>query len=69
MTEEYNVPVDETGKPNPDSYFVAKPQMGKPEARQSGYTGDQCTNCNSIRMRVAGHCLVCEECGTTTGCS
>jgi ribonucleoside-diphosphate reductase alpha chain len=39
------------------------------EAQMKGYTGDQCTNCNSMRMKVSGHCLVCEDCGTTTGCS
>ncbi len=67
MSDETNVPVDETGKPNKDGYFA--PKQDKSQARQSGYTGDQCTNCNSMRMRVAGHCQVCEECGTTTGCS
>ena len=39
------------------------------EARMKGYTGDQCSNCSSMRMKVSGHCLVCEDCGTTTGCS
>jgi len=39
------------------------------EARMKGYTGDQCSNCNSMRMKVSGHCMVCEDCGTTTGCS
>ncbi len=39
------------------------------EAQMKGYTGDQCSNCNSMRMKVSGHCLVCEDCGTTTGCS
>lgn len=38
-------------------------------ARSQGYTGDQCTHCNSMRMKTAGHCMVCEDCGTTTGCS
>jgi ribonucleoside-diphosphate reductase alpha chain len=38
-------------------------------ARASGYTGDQCSNCNSMRMKISGHCMVCEDCGTTTGCS
>lgn len=38
-------------------------------ARSQGYTGDQCSNCNSMRMKTAGHCLVCDDCGTTTGCS
>jgi len=39
------------------------------EARQQGYTGDQCDNCSGVRMKVSGHCTVCEDCGTTTGCS
>jgi len=39
------------------------------EAQMKGYTGDQCSNCNSMRMKVSGHCMVCEDCGTTTGCS
>lgn len=39
------------------------------QARQSGYTGDQCATCNSMRMRIAGHCMVCEACGTSSGCS
>ena len=38
-------------------------------ARASGYTGDTCSNCQGIRMKVSGHCTVCEDCGTTTGCS
>ena len=39
------------------------------QAQMQGYTGDQCSNCNSTRMKVSGHCMVCEDCGTTTGCS
>lgn len=39
------------------------------EAKASGYTGNVCDICGSVRMRVAGHCMVCEECGSTTGCS
>jgi len=39
------------------------------QAQMQGYTGDQCTTCNSMRMKVSGHCMVCEDCGTTTGCS
>ena len=66
MTE--NVPVDETGQPNPHGHTAAH-KLDKTTARQSGFTGDQCTNCNGMRMRVSGHCQVCEECGTTTGCS
>jgi ribonucleoside-diphosphate reductase alpha chain len=38
-------------------------------ARLSGYTGDPCTNCGSMQVKRNGSCLVCEGCGTTTGCS
>ena len=38
-------------------------------ARQSGYTGDACTACQSLRVKRNGACLVCEACGQTTGCS
>lgn len=43
--------------------------MSRGQATQMGYTGDQCSNCNSMRMKISGHCMVCEDCGTTTGCS
>jgi len=45
------------------------PDQLRSEARMKGYTGNQCSNCNSMRMKVSGHCEVCEDCGTTTGCS
>ena len=38
-------------------------------AVQQGFTGNQCSNCNSMHMKVSGHCEVCSDCGTTTGCS
>jgi ribonucleoside-diphosphate reductase alpha chain len=38
-------------------------------ARQIGYTGEQCSSCGSIRVKRNGSCTVCEDCGTTTGCS
>jgi ribonucleoside-diphosphate reductase alpha chain len=34
-----------------------------------GYTGGICSHCNSTRVKQNGACTVCEECGTTTGCS
>jgi ribonucleoside-diphosphate reductase alpha chain len=34
-----------------------------------GYTGDECSNCGGMHMRISGHCMVCEDCGETTGCS
>jgi ribonucleoside-diphosphate reductase alpha chain len=44
----------------PDSRQMAKAQ---------GFTGDTCTNCGSMKMKRNGSCMVCIECGTTTGCS
>jgi ribonucleoside-diphosphate reductase alpha chain len=38
-------------------------------ARQQGYTGDCCSHCQQFRMKQSGHCMVCDACGTTTGCS
>ncbi|USN46048.1 MAG: adenosylcobalamin-dependent ribonucleoside-diphosphate reductase [Candidatus Woesearchaeota archaeon] len=39
------------------------------EARAKGYTGEQCTQCGSMRVKQNGSCSLCEDCGTTTGCS
>lgn len=39
------------------------------QARNMGFTGNQCSSCGSMQMKVSGHCEVCSECGTTTGCS
>lgn len=39
------------------------------QMRQQGFTGNTCSNCGGSRMLVAGHCEVCSDCGTTTGCS
>lgn len=38
-------------------------------AKAQGFTGDTCTNCGSMKMKRNGSCMVCIECGTTTGCS
>ncbi len=32
------------------------------------YTGDACDTCGSVRLRRAGSCLVCEDCGSNSGC-
>jgi hypothetical protein len=47
----------------------ARPVMDRKTARQSGYTGDECTNCHGVRVKNNGTCVVCEDCGQTTGCS
>jgi hypothetical protein len=39
------------------------------DPRAQGYSGDICTKCQGTRLRWAGHCQVCDDCGTTTGCS
>ncbi|MFA6588490.1 MAG: vitamin B12-dependent ribonucleotide reductase [Patescibacteria group bacterium] len=41
----------------------------KDEARQQGYTGDQCSACGSMKMKRNGTCILCLDCGETTGCS
>lgn len=37
--------------------------------RDAGYTGDECGQCGSMRMRRNGACLLCDSCGATSGCS
>ncbi len=39
------------------------------QAKVQGYTGEQCENCGSMRVKQNGTCKVCEDCGMTTGCS
>ncbi len=41
----------------------------KHEARQQGFTGDQCVACGSMKMKRNGTCILCLDCGETTGCS
>lgn len=54
---------------SPPATMVEAKAKNHDAARQLGYTGDSCSQCSSTRMRIAGHCQVCDECGTTTGCS
>lgn len=48
---------------------IADTLLSGESAKASGYTGNVCDLCGSSRMRIAGHCMVCEDCGETTGCS
>lgn len=41
----------------------------QPSARDQGFTGDICTRCQGCRMRRNGACLLCADCGETSGCS
>lgn len=48
---------------------VVAPSLTNSQARDMGYTGNECQTCNSLRMKIAGHCEVCEDCGNSSGCS
>lgn len=37
------------------------------QARQQGYSGQRCWRCRSYRLRPAGSCALCEDCGETSG--
>ncbi len=39
------------------------------QAIEKGYTGDVCTECQSLTMVRNGTCLKCMTCGATSGCS
>lgn len=39
------------------------------DALMMGYTGDACSKCGSMKVRKSGTCGVCEDCGTSGGCS
>lgn len=45
----------------------ASPTISK--ARVEGYTGDACDQCGGCRMKRNGACLLCEDCGSSSGCS
>lgn len=47
----------------------SKPKLKQKDAQKFGYTGEQCSNCGSIRVKRNGSCTVCEDCGETSGCS
>ena len=39
------------------------------KAKTQGYTGDQCLSCGSMKVKRNGSCLLCDDCGATSGCS
>lgn len=64
------LPIDVRASPAaPATMGLGVTKAERAAARGQGYTGDQCDNCQSMRMKISGHCMVCEDCGTTTGCS
>lgn len=62
-TENVNVH-SHNGKSNGNGF-----KLKSAAAKQAGYTGEQCYSCGSIRVKRSGSCTVCEDCGTTSGCS
>lgn len=46
-----------------------QPEFNYSEAISLGFTGEQCDNCGSMRVKKNGTCSVCLDCGHTTGCS
>ncbi len=38
-------------------------------ARQKGYEGDPCPECQSLTLVRSGACMKCDTCGATSGCS
>jgi ribonucleoside-diphosphate reductase alpha chain len=39
------------------------------QARQKGYEGDPCPECQSLTLVRSGACAKCDTCGATSGCS
>lgn len=56
-------------EPEPPQPHIAATEPGDPKSM--GYTGNSCQNpdCGSLRMVVSGHCEVCLDCGSSSGCS
>ena len=52
-----------------ESVHASARQTQAYQAKVQGYTGEQCENCGSMRVKQNGTCKVCEDCGMTTGCS
>lgn len=48
---------------------MTQPITKRELAIESGFTGEQCSYCSSLRVRRNGSCTVCDDCGATSGCS
>jgi ribonucleoside-diphosphate reductase alpha chain len=59
-------PIEKAPKP---VSVAAGNQMAAMMGRKAGYTGQSCSSCGSVRVRRNGTCIVCDDCGTTSGCS
>jgi ribonucleoside-diphosphate reductase alpha chain len=65
-------PVGISGTPQPLKHPQTQASSAQSAAmlgRKAGYTGQSCSSCSSMRVRRNGTCIVCDDCGTTSGCS
>jgi ribonucleoside-diphosphate reductase alpha chain len=55
----------------PNEHFNASSVHSQPSKEQEGEVlhGEVCSHCQSTRLIKNGTCKVCQDCGTTTGCS
>lgn len=63
---------DERVSPTPKKIVASAPPAAipeQPEGAPRGYLPDPCSFCGAFRLRRNGTCLVCSDCGETTGCS
>jgi hypothetical protein len=60
------VPTTALQKPSPQT----NPTLTQGEiAREMGFTGNPCPACGGMKMKFAGKCETCSECGHSAGCS
>ncbi|MEO2090770.1 MAG: vitamin B12-dependent ribonucleotide reductase, partial [Gemmataceae bacterium] len=57
----------------PTAVAASAPALSKTEkiriAKQKGYEGDPCPNCQQLTLVRSGACAKCDTCGETSGCS
>lgn len=56
-------------EPAPEPRIIHKQPPYKPPPSAFGFTGDICPQCGGSSMARNGSCLLCQDCGSTTGCS
>jgi ribonucleoside-diphosphate reductase alpha chain len=60
---------NENNKNNGDGYEDSTPNSPQSKTKGKRVYGSTCPNCSSTRMVRNGTCMVCLDCGSTTGCS
>lgn len=55
--------------PHPASVKAPDTNKERQSAQNQGFTGDSCAACGGMRVVRNGSCLLCRDCGQTTGCS